>query len=207
MRAGDTPINIFVIGGTFSVAFIAFELVAAALTFAVVANVPTFRRWAISAPITAVILAPCLLLIAGPFFLHHVFLLRAERGAWAIYGLVVVLIVAVCVILAKAAELACRAAFEYLPPWMHNKLGFRRDLLVRSAILLGGSLSLLVVILVFGWLSIGLREHLPWEIFSGAVGLSAAMACIRAFLRLRTPDLFQPVPLPDSLKRMIFRES
>lgn len=210
MRAGDSSINFFVIGGAFGVAFVVFELVAAALTFAVVANVAAFRRSAISAPIAAVILAPCLLLIAGPFFLHlhHAFLVEAgHRGAWVIYVLVVVLILCVCALLAKVAALACRAVFEYLPPWMHNRLGFRHDLLVRTAIFLGGSLSLLVVLAFFGWLAIGLRNYWQWEICSGVIGLAAAAACVRALFRLRTPEAFQPAPLSDSVKRMIFRES
>lgn len=198
--------NIFVIGGTFGVALIAFELLIAALTFAIVANIPSLRRLAIPAPIASVILAPCLLLIVLPFALRWTFVARGSPRGWILYALIVTLAVAASAILAKAAELLCRALFEFLPPWIHRKLGLRYDVLVRSAILVGGSLSLIVVLVIFGWLSVFSR-HLEAAIGFGALGLAAAFACVRALLHLRTPEFFQPVPFPNSLKRMIFRES
>lgn len=133
--------------------------------------------------------------------------MRAGLSSWAIYGLLVVLLIAACVGLAKVAALACRAVFELLPPWMSTKLGFNRDLLVRSAIVFGGSLSLLVVLVIFGWLSITLNHHMFWAVITGGAGIMAAIACIRGLLCVRTPELFRPLPLPDSIKKMIFHES
>lgn len=106
------------------------------------------------------ILAPCLLLIAAPLLLRRAFIMQTGFSSWAIYGLVVVLLIATCVVLAKVTALACRAVFEFLPPWMSTKLGLNRDLPVRSAIVIGGSLSFLVVLVVFGWLSIALNHHM-----------------------------------------------
>ena len=190
---------------TLGFALAVFELVAAALTFAVAANVAAFRRSAIPAPIAAVILAPCLLLIAAPFLLRHMFIMQARRSAWAGYALAVALVIAACLAFAKAVTLACRAVFEFLPPWLETKLGLRRELLLQTALVTGGGLSLSVVFLFFGWMAFALRQSPPWAVGFGLFGLATSAACIRALLQLPHPDPFQPVPIPPTLKRMIFR--
>jgi hypothetical protein len=190
---------------TLGVALAVFELVAAALTFAVAANVPAFRCSAVPAPIAAVILAPCLLLIAGPLLLRHMFIMQARRGAWAVYALAVALIIAACLAFAKAVTLACRAVFEFLPPWLDAKLGLRHELLLQAALVTGGGLSLSVVFLFFGWMAFVFRENPLWAVGFGLIGLAASTACVLALLQLPHPEPFQPVPVPAALKGIIFR--
>ncbi len=190
---------------------VALSLLAAAITFTLTATIMPFMRSAIPAPIAATILSPCLVLLAFPVFLvqHHPFLVSPQESqwtAWALYALITALAIAICAALAKIATLICRAIFEFLPPWLESRFNLQRQLLLQLALLFGGSLSLLVLAGFFGWLTFLLRENLALALTFGIAGFAASAACARALLRLPDPERYKPAPLPDSIKKLIFRE-
>ncbi len=108
--------------------------------------------------------------------------------------------------IAKVITLICRAVFEFLPPWLDSRLGIRRLLLLQVALLFGGSLSLLCLLAFFAWLTFLLRANLPRALVACLIGLIACAACIHPLVQLPNPEPFQPRPLPDNIKRLIFRK-
>jgi hypothetical protein len=109
--------------------------------------------------------------------------------------------------IAKVITLICRAVLEFLPPWLDSRLGIRRLLLLQVALLFGGSLSLLCLLAFFAWLTFLLRANLAWALVACLVGLTASAACIHALVQLPNPEPFQPRPLPEKIKRLIFRKA
>jgi hypothetical protein len=137
----------------------------------------------------------------------RVFIWQGSPLAWTLYVLFALAIVAASLAIARVASLMCRAIFEYLPEWLERLLGLRRYLLVQIALLMGGGLSLVVLVVLFGWLAFVLRNSAPSAISLGTFGFASSCACVRALFPLNVPESFQPNPLPDSIKRLIFRRA
>jgi hypothetical protein len=206
-RGEELAIYLPILGIGLGAAIIAWILLVAALTFAVTANVSALRRSAITAPIASAVVSPCVLLVIAPVLATRVFIVQGSPSSWALYVLFALTVIGVSVALARCATLICRAIFEYLPEWLEMQLGLRRYLLVQTALLAGGGLSLLVLLVIFGWLAFILRSNSLWAVSLGIFGLAACCACLRAIFALRNPEPFHPMPLPDSIKRLIFRSA
>lgn len=182
------------------------DLVAAALTFAVTASVPLWRRSAITAPVFVFIAAP----VTSIFFLF----LFAPLTGWTQFGTRYPVAVFISLILAIAsfltawvAALTCRFVFQVFAPRLEQSLGLRTSLVLQGAILSGGTLSLLVILLLFPNIA-----RMAWifgphwvSIVAALIGASAVIACILALLRLRSPEQYLPKPLPKFLSERIFR--
>lgn len=187
-------------------AIVASAFVCAALTFAVTSSIPAFRHNAIPAPFVAFILSPALFFVAIPVALSNLVIFRSSHGIWhwVIYALIALGVTLVLILIAWFAVMVCRAIFELLPLWFHNALGLRVGLLLQAAILLGGSLSLLVHLVFFGWLAFVLRSSLVASLSAAAIGLLGAAACLRALFRIPSPQQFQPAPLPAWIHHILF---
>jgi hypothetical protein len=183
------------------------DLIAAALTFAITASVPFWRRSAITAPVFVFIFAPA----ASIFF----FFLFAPVTGWTHfatrYPTALVILLAIflgSLLTAYLAALTCRFGFQVLAPRVEQFLDLRSYLVLQGAILSGGTLSLLVIVLLFPNIA-----HMAWNfgphwvsIVAGLAGVSAAAACILALIRLRAPEQYLPKPLPQFLAARILRQ-
>lgn len=184
------------------------DLMAAALTFAVVASVPAWRRSAITAPVFVFIAAPVTSLFCG--------LALMRVGGWTHYGtrypmilLVMLGLAAGAVLAAYVAGLVCRFVFNNLAPRMEQWLGLRQFLILQAAILCGGALSLLVLLILIPNLALQIWNWGPrWGAFAaGLVGAFGVLACLLAFFRLPRPEQYLPKPLPEFLRRRMLREA
>jgi len=184
-----------------------FDLLLAALTFAAVASVPPLRRSAITAPVFIFISAPStvlLIITAGPQFL-------AVSGSETSIALrtILVFIVIGSIAAAYVAALACRFIFQSVAPRVERLLGLRPLRILQGAILSGGTLSLLVLLvgtpnIAYQCWTYGSRRA---ALSCGLIGALGVLACVLALLRLRTPQQYLPKPLPDFLSRLIFKQS
>lgn len=179
------------------------DLCAAALTFSIVASVPMWRRSAITAPVFVFIAAPIpSLTLVVVFPLQDKTFLNSGFKAASI----LLLLTVVSVIAAYAAGLICRFAFRTVAPRIEQSLGLRPSLLLQAAILCGGTLSLLVLLLLGTNLA---RQIWLWGPHRGAIaaGLVCALgvvACFLALLRLGNPEQYLPRPLPKFLGQRIY---
>lgn len=180
--------------------------VCAALTFAITANVPAFRHNAIPAPLIAFILSPALFFVAIPVALSQFFLIQSSHSIWnwILYGLIALGVTLVLLLIAWFAVMVCRAVFELLPQWLHSALRLRIGLLLQATILLGGSLSLLVLLVFFAWLTFVLHANPGLASIIALLGLVSSAACLRALFRLPAPQQFQPAPLPAWIHHILF---
>ena len=179
------------------------DLLAAALTFSTVASVPVWRRSAITAPLFVFFAAPMTAVAFIALFAKHegkLLISSNHRIAGILF-----LLAAISIFGAYVAGLICRFIFLTIAPRLEQGLGLRPFLMLRAAILCGGTLSLLVFLFWAPnlahqiWLS-GLR----WEAFAaGLVGTLGVLACFLALLRLRRPEQYLPKPLPKFLARRI----
>jgi hypothetical protein len=180
------------------------DLFAAALTFSTVASVPIWRRSAITAPVFVFIAAPMTSLALAVIF--------AQAGGKTLLGsgykvaLILLLLAAVSIVAAYVAGLTCRFAFRTVAPRLEQWLGLRPFLILQTAILCGGTLSLLVLLLLAPnlaqqiWLS---GPH--WGAFAaGLVGALGVLACILALLRLPKPEQYLPRPLRKFVCQRIY---
>lgn len=179
------------------------DLCAAAFTFSIVASVPMWRRSAITAPVFVFIAAPIpSLALVMVFPLKDKTFLDFDFKT----ALILLLLTAVSLIAAYAAGLICRFAFRTAAPRVEELLGLRPFLLLRVAILCGGMLSLLVLLILGANVA---RQIWLWGPHQGAIaaGLVCAVgvvACFLALLRLGNPQQYLPRPLPESLGQHIY---
>jgi hypothetical protein len=180
------------------------DLFAAALTFSIVASVPVWRRSAITAPVFVFIAAPMpsLTLAAVLLQLQAKTLFKSDFKIASTF----LFLTAASVIAAYAAALTCRFIFRTVAPRLEAWLGLRPFLLLQAAILCGGTLSLLVLLLLGANLA---HQIWLWGPHRGAVagGLVCAlgvMACFLALLRLRKPEQYLPKPLPKFVGQRIY---
>jgi len=184
------------------------DLIAAALTFAAVASVPFWRRSAITAPVFVFLSAPMTSLL--------ILITFAPATRWINLGskyqialLVSLALSAVSIATAYVAVLTCRFVLQILAPRVEQLLGLRSFLVLQAAILSGGTLSLLVLLVLFPniarmiWIS---GPH--WaSILAGLIGALGVLACLLALLRLRAPEQYLPKPLPNFITQLISRRS
>ena len=190
-------------------ALFAVMLLVAALTFTVAAGVPAFRGAAVTAPVAAFLLSPALLIALVPWIWGiGVFSDKptTPTDLWVGLGAVTALTLTGCAFVAILATLAIRAILEFLPPWLSRVFGLRRNLLLQSIILGGGSLSILVLLASSVFLIIVFRDLIQLVVAFGAAGLLAAGVCLLALLRLPSPECYQPKPLPAAIKRLLIQE-
>jgi hypothetical protein len=181
-----------------------FDLLVAALTFATVASVPMWRRSAITAPVFVFIAAPmtslALAVILAP--------IGGEIRLGSEYPVTLILfaLAATSIVAAYVAGLACRFAFQTITPRLEQWLGLRPFLILQGAILSGGTLSLLVLVLLAPNLAHQIWARGPrWGAFAtGMVGALGVLSCILALLRLRKPEQYLPRQLPDFISRRIY---
>jgi len=181
-----------------------FDLLAAALTFSTVSSVPMWRRSAITAPVRVFIAAPMtsLALIVIVAQLRGQDLLGSDYPvAWVLF-----LLAAVSVAAAYIAGLACRFAFRTVTPRVEEWLGLRPFLILQVAIFCGGTLSLLLLLLLATSLAHLIWVSGPhWSAFAaGLVGGVGVLACVLALLRLRRPEQYLPRPLPKFITERIY---
>lgn len=174
-------------------------LTIAAIVYTVSVAVPAFRRFAITAPISAFLISPALLFPLGVAIYSRMFLLQppfASNAFWVRSGVAFALLLTGCIFAAGLANLAVRAVFQLLPTWLHRIFGLRENLLLQSSILAGGSLSVLVMlaIAILGVYSI--QNNLLATLLCAGAGLASSAICLRSMLRLAEPQLYQPQPLP-----------
>ena len=184
------------------------DLIAAALTFATVASVPVWRRSAITAPV--------FVFIAAPITSIFISLLFAPVTGWTRLGskypttLVILLALALGSLLtAYVAVLTCRFVFQVLAPRIEQMLGLRTFLILQGAILSGGTLSLLVLLLLVPNIA-----HMIWvfgphwaSIASCLIGTAGVVACVFALRGLRSPERYLPAPLPQFITQRIMSRS
>ena len=119
---------------------------------------------------------------------------------------ILLLLTAVSVAAAYAAGLICRFFFRTAAPRLEESLGLRPFLLLQAAILCGGTLSVLVLLLLGtslarqNWL---LGPHRN-AIFAELVCTLGVVACFLALLRLGNPEQYMPRPLPKLLGQRIY---
>ena len=180
-----------------------FDLIAAALTFAAVASVPAWRRSAITAPVSVFIAAPMTMLVIVTGISH--ISLYTGSSFTAVFILLVLTIGSIMA--AYLAALTCRFAFESLVPQTEKLLGLRPFLILQAAIVSGGTLSLLVLLIAVPNIVYQIWAWGPhWvALASGLLGLLAVAACLLALWRLRVPQQYLPKPLPTFLTRRIYR--
>jgi len=162
------------------------DLFAAALTFSIVASVPVWRRSAITTPLFVFFAAPMTSVALAALFAKHEGkpLLSSNHPVAGI----LFLLAAISILAAYMAGLICKFIFLTVAPRLEQGLGLRPFLMLQAAILCGGTLSLLVILLLAPnfahqiWLS-GPR----WEAFAaGLVSVLGVLACFLALLRLRS---------------------
>jgi hypothetical protein len=181
-------------------------LCAAALTFTATAAIPAFRSSAITAPIIAFIISPALIFPLSIPIYAHVFIINPPIGSaafWVRFGTVIVLLSAGCIFIAYVAVLVCRAIFQLVPPWLANSFGVRANLLLQASILVGGSLSILVLLTTASLLIYFLKNNSIMVLLCGIGGLITATICIRSFLRLTEPECYQPKPLSGWASKLL----
>ena len=183
------------------------DLFAAALTFSAVASVPVWRRSAITAPLFVFFAAPMTSVALAALFAKHEgkLLLSSNHPVAGI----LFLLAAISILAAYVAGLICRFIFLTVAPRLEQGLGLRPFLMLQAGILCGGTLSLLVLLLLAPkfarqiWLS---GPH--WGAFAAAfVGALGVLACFLALLRLRSPEQYLPRPLPKFLARRVYGDS
>jgi hypothetical protein len=182
-------------------------LTIAAITYTVAVSVPALRCFAITSPISAFVLSPVLLFPVGAAIYSRVFLFDPPLGSrafWLRSSMAFSLLTVGCFFTASLANLAVRAVFQILPSWLHKIFGLRESALLQSAILVGGSLSVLVLLTVAGLCVYSIRDNSLVAFLCGAVGLGASAMCIRSLLRLAEPQVYQPNPIPAWSKRILF---
>lgn len=172
------------------------DLFAAALTFGTVASVPMWRHLAITAPVFVFIATPMTLLTLVPA------LLGSEHSITLIFAL----LAASSFVAAYIAVLACRFAFRTVAPRLEQLLSLHPFLILQGAILSGGTLSLLVLLVLAPNIAYQIWLWGPrWGAYAvGLVGALGVLSCLLALLRLRKPEQYLPSPLPTFLSRRIY---
>jgi len=182
-------------------------LTIAAVTYTACVSVPALRCFAVTAPVSAFVLSPALLFPIGIAIYSHIFLFDPPLGSkafWVRSSMAFSLLTAGCFFTACLANLAVRAVFQLLPAWLHKIFGLRESALLQSVILVGGSLSVLVLLTVAGLCVYSIRDNLPAALLCGGAGLGSSTICIRSLLCLAEPQVYQPNPLPAWSKRIPF---
>jgi hypothetical protein len=182
-----------------------FDLIAAALTFAIVASIPLWRHAAIPAPVFVFVAAPMTSLFVMASFMptglnaRSEFPLRLILAALAIASLLA----------AYVGWLACGFIFRTVAPRIERSLGLRRWLLLQLAILLGGTLSLVVLLFSASNIAVQIWHWGPhWCVPAVAItGGLGVLACVLALSRLHKPNQYCPKPPPDFIGRRIYSRS
>ena len=187
--------------------FFLFDLIAAALTFAAAASAPWWRRSAITAPVFVFVSAPMTMLLIAVGVSQFPFFSAYSSGSGSTVTFILLALATGSIVAAYLAALTCRFAFETLASRIERLLGLRPLLILQAAILSGGTLSLLVLLVATPNIAYQIWVWGPhWAaIGSGVLGALAVLACILALLRLRTPEQYLPKPLPQFLARRIYR--
>jgi len=182
-------------------------LVAAAITFTACAAIPLLRRFAITAPAGALVIAPVLLVVAAQFanYSRGAFLSQNEGPFrfvpfWALEVAALVLSVA----LACVVALICRAVLEYIPPFLTAAFGLQPLLLLQTVLFIGAFASAIVDFSLFAALVNGFASHLLWAITLGLVGILCTGICVQALFHLRDPQRYSPRPLPQWINKILF---
>ncbi len=182
------------------------DLFAAALTFGIVASVPMWRRSAITAPVFVFIASPMTSLAVVLAMAVSPMERYVRPGSDYRLPVILSVLAVASIVAAYLAGLACRFVFQTVAPLLENWLGLRRFLILQAAIFCGGTLSLLV------WLILSPNvAHLFWVqglhwvgLAVGLVGALGVLACMLALLRLGTPEQYLPRPLPKFLSQRIY---
>ncbi len=170
-----------------------------ALTFVLVSTIPALRRYAITAPISAFITSPMVLLPIVIAAEYNTFTVDPPLGSlqfWTRFGAIYALLSVGCIFIAILTNLAVRAIFELLPPWLHRSFGLRSNLLQQVSIVVGGSLSLIVILAISALAAYFSRQNFWFPVLSGTFGLLCAGLCTRSILKIGNPALYQPAALP-----------
>lgn len=182
-------------------------LIAAAITFTVCAAIPSLRRFAITAPAGALVIAPVLLVVGAQIanFNQHFFLSQNEGPFrffpfWALELTALVLSIA----LACVVGLVCRAVLEYIPPFLNATFGLQPLLLLQTVLFIGALASAIVDFSFFAALVHGFAGQLLQVLLFGVVGVLSTGICIHALFQLRDPQRYSPQPLPQWIKRILF---
>jgi hypothetical protein len=182
-------------------------LTIAAIAYTVSVAVPAFRRFAITAPISAFFISPALLFPLGVAIYSRMYLLQppfTSNAFWVRTGAAFSLLLVGCVFAAGLANLAVRAVFQLLPNWLYRIFGLRENLLLQSSILAGGSLSVLVMLTVAILGVYSVPNNLLANLLCAGAGLASSAICLRSMLRLAEPQVYQPQPLPAWSNRILF---
>jgi hypothetical protein len=182
-------------------------LIAAAITFTVCAAIPALRRFAITAPAGALVIAPVLLVVGAQIanYNHHVFASENQGPFrffpfWALELTALILSIA----LAYVVALVCRAVLEYIPPFLNAAFGLQPLLLLQTVLFVGALASAIVDFSFFAALVHGFSSQLLQVIIFGVVGILSTGICIQALFHLRDPQRYSPQPLPQWIKKILF---
>jgi len=182
-------------------------LVAAAITFTACAAIRLLRRFAITAPAGALVIAPVLLVVAAQVanYSHRAFISENQGPFrivpfWALEVAALVLSVA----LAYVVALICRAVLEYIPPFLTTAFGLQPLLLLQTVLFIGALASAVVDLSLFFALVRGFADHLLWAIALGVLGILCTGICVQALFHLRDPQRYSPRPLPQWIKKILF---
>lgn len=184
-----------------------FDLMAAALTFATVASVPPWRQSAITAPVFVFIAAPMTGLSFAVAIAPIGAAVRSDLGYPV--TLIFAALAIVSIVVAYFAGLTCRFVFQTAAPRLERGLGMRPFLVLKGAILSGGTLSMIVLLFSATNLSIQIWRWGPrWAaVVAGIIGGLGSLACFLALLRLRNPEQYLPRPLPEFVTRRIYGDT
>lgn len=181
------------------------DMLAAAVTFAVVTSVPMWRRSAITGPVFIFFAAPMASVSLG-VILFPIGGQTLNIGYPATF--ILATLASISVVVAYVAVLICRFVFQAIAPRLEHWLGLRPFLILQIAVLSGGMLSLLVLL----FLTPNLASQI-WRGGSHGCALAAALlgalgvlACILALRRLGAPKQYLPRPLPDFVGRYIYND-
>ena len=184
-------------------------LFAAALTFAVSASFVPLRAYAITAPLWAFLVSPALILAISPLIYGRMFVMDppVRSAAFLIrFGTGTILILIGCLLGAYLITVGCRAIFELLPAFLSRSLGIKPSVLLQASILSGGVLSCFVLLASFALLIYFAKDHVAIVLACGLLGLVTSGLCFRAVLRLANPECYQPKPMPQWARNIVFTQ-
>ena len=185
-------------------------LFAAALTFTVSVSFRSLRVYAITAPIWAFLISPAIIFALSPLIYGRMFIMDPPVGSAAFlirFGTVTILMLIGCILAAYLVTVGCRAFFELLPTFLFRSFGIKPNLLLQSSILSGGILSCFVLLASFALLIYFSKDHLAIVMTCGLLGLLTSGICFRAVLRLANPECYQPKPMPQWVRNMLFTQT
>lgn len=181
-------------------------LLAAAMTFAVTAEAPALRRFAITAPVAAFFVTPAALFSMSPWILRRFFVTEppfGSAGFWARFGIGAIFCAAGCLFLAWLATFFLRIAIELASALLSRNFGLGPALPVQTILVGGATLSAIVFFVSFGLLMIYKHNNDVWMTTLAIIGIGCIWICFRAIFRVDQPESYRPKALPDKIRKLI----